>query len=60
MFTPGKSFVDRAIEQIRFAGGLVAVMIVCGIGFAVASYLTCLVVLGLYWLLSRPFVWIFG
>jgi hypothetical protein len=57
---PKKNLVDRAVEQIWFAGGLIAMMIVCTIGFAVASCLGCLALLGIYWLLSRPLVWLFG
>ena len=55
-----KPFVQRAIEQIWFVGGLIAMMIVCTIGFAVASSLLSAALLGFYWLLSRPFIWLFG
>ena len=55
-----KELVERVIDKIWFAGGLIAMMIVCTIGFAVASFLVSGVLLGFYWLLSRPLVWLFG
>jgi hypothetical protein len=49
-----KDFVGRAVDQIWFAGGLIAMMIVCTIGFAVASCLVCLP----YWLVRCLITWL--
>ena len=53
-----KPFVQRANEQIWFAGGLIAMMIVCAVGFAVAScllWLCCWGSTGFYRVLSFGF-----
>ena len=35
-------------------------LIVCAVGFALASGILCTALLAFYWVLSRPFVWLFG
>ncbi len=48
-----KEFVERAIQQIWFAGGLIAMMAVCIVGFGIASFLVCLPFAFLWWLLNH-------
>jgi len=56
-----KHFVERAIEQIWFAGGLVAMIVACLIGFGVCSVVVCLPFALAWWLLkdvSASWFWI--
>ena len=49
---------DRVIERLIRNLGIIGLMIVCGLGFGLASWLLSVVLLGLYWLLSRPIAWL--
>ena len=47
-----KEFVERAIQQIWFAGGLIAMTAVCVVGFGIGSFLICLPFALVWWLLK--------
>jgi hypothetical protein len=49
-----KDFVDRAVDQIWFAGGMIAMLVVCVVGFGVASCLVCVP----FWLVWCLITWL--
>ena len=47
-----KEFVERAIQQIWFAGGLIAMTAVCVVGFGIGSFVVALPFGLAFWLLK--------